>query len=370
MMIQTLYIDRTVADHPLCSQIQNRLGVAAEIVESAEEVYQAVDASPDPIAEGKNTLFLTRNKGAFIRPCPGTSYYTCCNYMILHIGTFCSMDCAYCILQTYFHPPLLQYYVNQEEMHGVLDQVFSEQKIRRIGTGEFTDSLIWEELDPIGEKLVRKFAGQDQAILELKTKTVAIDHLLPLAHNRKTIMAWSLNTERVIAEQERATTSLAARLRAASRCQARGYPLAFHFDPLVIYPGCEKEYQAVLKRLFRSVDPAGIVWISIGSLRFMPDLKPVIERRFPKSKMIYGEFIKGMDGKMRYFKPLRLALYKRLVERIRETAPETTVYFCMEDGEAWQHAFGFLPSEKGGLPAMLDSAAIGHCGLRKNLPDI
>src|SRR6056297_2216593 len=194
MMIQTLYIDRTVADHPLCSQIQNRLGVAAEIVESAEEVYQAVDASPDPIAEGKRTLLLTRNKAAFIRPCPGTSYYTCCNYMILHIGTFCVMDCAYCILQSYFHPPLLQYYVNQSDMMAALDEVFAEGKIRRIGTGEFTDSLIWETVDPISEKLIRKFAGQDQAILEIKSKSVQIEHLLDLPLNRKTIMAWSLNT--------------------------------------------------------------------------------------------------------------------------------------------------------------------------------
>ncbi len=245
-----------------------------------------------------------------------------------------------------------------------LDTVFAERGIRRIGTGEFTDSLIWESIDPISEKLIHKFAAQEQTILEIKSKSVHINHLLGLAHNRKTIMAWSLNTESVVAGQERGTSSLDARLRAASRCQAHGYPLAFHFDPLIIYPGCENDYLAVLDRLFNTVDPSGIVWISLGSFRFMPDLKPIIESRFPVSKIIYGEFIKGMDGKMRYFKPLRMRLYKRLAAYIQRHAPAVTAYFCMEDDEAWEHAFGFTPAEKGGLPAMLDRAAIQHCGLR------
>ena len=363
MTIQKLYIDKEVAGYPLSLEIRRRLAVPTEEVDSPESVFRSVYDSSDPVGAGKKVLFITKNRGAFVRPCPGTRYYTCCRYMILHIGTFCLMDCAYCILQSYFHPPLLQYYVNQADMMMALDDVFTQNQIRRIGTGEFTDSLIWEAIDPISEKLVTKFAGQSQAVLELKTKTVNVDHLLALPHNRKTIMAWSLNTERVIRSQERATTSLNARLTAAARCQAYDYPLAFHFDPLIIYPGCEEEYLSVIDTLFNRINPADIVWISLGSFRFMPDLKSVVEDRFPASKIIYGEFIKGMDGKMRYFKPIRLSLYKKIIDRIKCRAPDVCVYFCMEDDEVWQRTFGFLPSEVGGLPDMLDKAAIQHCGL-------
>ena len=363
MRIKKLYIEKEIADEAISLKIRRRLSVPAEIVDSSDDVFRAIDDLGDPVDAGKKILFITRNKGAFVRPCPGTRYYTCCRYMILHIGTFCVMDCAYCILQTYFHPPLLQYYVNQMDMMGALDNVFSQNQIRRIGTGEFTDSLIWEPIDPVSEKLVRKFAGQSQTVLELKTKTINIDHLLPLRHNRKTILSWSLNTESVIRSQERRTASLNDRLSAAARCQAHGYPLAFHFDPLIIYPGCEKDYIAVLDRLFSCVDPEKIVWISLGSFRFMPDLKSIIEDRFPSSKIIYGEFIKGLDGKMRYFKPLRIALYKTLIDQIKRFAPNACVYFCMEDEEIWQEALGFVPVERGGLPEILDQAAIRHCGL-------
>ena len=57
-------------------------------------------------------------------------------------------------------------------------------------------------------------------MLELKTKTTFIDTLLDLPHRRRTILSWSLNTERVIGSEERGTASLDVRLKAAARCAA------------------------------------------------------------------------------------------------------------------------------------------------------
>ena len=168
-----------------------------------------------------------------------------------------------------------------------------------MGTGEFTDSLIWEPHIPISENLIQLFARQDGMVLEQKTKTVNVSHLKEIRHNRKTIVSWSLNPSAVIAAEERGTATLAARLKAAEMCQSWGYPLAFHFDPLVIYDGCEDEYRRTIQRLFAVVKPDNIVWISLGTFRFMPALKPIITRRFPLSWIIYGEFVRGLDGNMR-----------------------------------------------------------------------
>ena len=166
------------------------------------------------------------------------------------------MDCSYCILQTYFHPPLLQFFVNREDLETELDDLFQRPGITRVGTGEFTDSLIWESWTDLTDYLVNRFASQNKAVLELKTKTVDIKRLEGLDHRRKTILAWSLNTPFVMKHEERRTASLDARLEAAFRCQRWGYPLAFHFDPMIIYPGCETEYQMVIERLFERIDPA------------------------------------------------------------------------------------------------------------------
>ena len=89
----------------------------------------------------------------------------------------------------------------------------------------------------------------------------------------------------------------------------------------------------------------------------------MIQNRFPKSKIVYGEFITGLDGKMRYFKPLRMKIYQKIIACIRDLAPQTFIYFCMEDEEVWQECMGFSPSERGGLDNMLDRQAVKHCNL-------
>ncbi len=364
MRISKLFINQEVADHPLAQSIRARLNLPSESVQNARQVHAAIASAPDPVQSGKEILYLTRNRGAFFKRCPGTRHYTCCDYQILHIGTFCSMDCTYCILQTYFHPPILEYFVNHEDLMAELDKVLAAKTILRIGTGEFTDSLIWELWTDLSKLLIERFAAQQHAVLELKTKTTAIEKLQNLKHNRKTITAWSLNTSRIIRTEERATARLSARLKAAARCEKWGYPLAFHFDPLIIYDGCEQAYIRVIESLFSHVSAENIVWISLGALRFVPSVKTMIQKRFPDSKIVYAEFIKGPDGKMRYFKPLRINLYRKIIACIRDHAPDVTVYLCMEDDEVWQKALGFKPDDIGGLPHMLDMSAARHCNLK------
>lgn len=364
-MLRKVYVDRSVSDDPAVEHILRRLDKPFEIVEDSKTVYSEVNRSDDPVAEGKQVLFLTRNRGAFIRPCPGTKDYTCCDYMVLHIGTYCTMDCAYCVLQGYFHPPVLQLFVNQDDMKTELQHAFSEKTFRRIGTGEFTDSLIWEAWTDMARELVVRFGTQNHMVLELKTKSVSVDKLKDVPHHRKTVVSWSLNTPSMIQSNERGTAGLDARIHAAEKCQAWGYPLGFHFDPLILYDGCESEYGEVVDRLFSKIDPDNVVWISLGSFRFPGSLKPLIERRFPASRIVYGEFVAGMDGKQRYFKPLRIRLYHELIERIQRYAPETTLYFCMEDDQVWERVMGFTPDEKGGLGRILDESAIRVCRLKQ-----
>ena len=257
----------------------------------------------------------------------------------------------------------MQFFVNREDLDAELTALFTKRTISRVGTGEFTDSLIWERWTDLTDYLVSRFSVQNKTVLELKTKTVNIERLNGLDHRRKTILSWSLNTPAVIKVEERRTATLDARLAAAACCQEWGYPLAFHFDPMVLYDSCEADYRKVVKKLFQRISPENIVWISLGTLRFMPALKPMIAQRFPDSKIAYGEFITGLDNKMRYFKPLRIALYHQMVDWIRDAAPHVTVYFCMEDDEVWEKTMGFVPPADGGLGRILDNSAIKICNL-------
>ena len=367
MKIDTLFMDKSLSSTEETAFLISKLNLDPLMVADSSEVYTFINESDDPVSKAKTALYITRNKGAVIKECPGTSLYTCCDYTILHTGTFCTMDCSYCILQAYFHPPVLQYFAGLDTLGNALEQRFRQQKIFRIGTGEYTDSLIWEKVSRQPKFLVETFARQDNCLLELKTKTVNTASLLPLDHNGKTVIAWSVNTPEIIQSEEKGTASLTARLKAAQKAESKGYQLAFHFDPLVIYPGCEAAYKKVVRLIFDHVSPKNIVWISIGTFRFMPHLKQIIEQRFKESTICYGEFILGLDNKMRYFKPLRIQLYQQIISSIKAAAPGILVYFCMEDEEVWQKCLGFFPKKEGELGHLLDQRAVSHCRLNPSL---
>jgi spore photoproduct lyase len=69
---------------------------------------------------------------------------------------------------------------------------------------------------------------------------------------------------------------------------------------------------------------------------------------------------------MRYFKPLRIEIYQKIIACIRAHAPRVFIYFCMEDDEVWQKSLGFTVSEREGLSKMLDKQAIRHCRLERD----
>ena len=366
MELSKIFVLDEIAHTPLVRMISEQYAHIPTVqVKDSQCVFDHVSSAKDPIKAGKKVLFLTKNQGAFIRKCPGTKEYICCGYQIIHMGTFCTMDCSYCILQSYFHPPVLQLFVNTDALFCDLNNIIENkiEGLQRLGTGEYTDSLIWEKVCDISQQFIRFFSNQDHSVLELKTKTTQMNALLPLSHNRKTIMAWSLNTPEIIQMQEHRTTPLNARLKAAATCESYGFPLAFHFDPIILYDGCEQAYESVIDAIFAHVSANNIVWISLGSLRFMPDLKGIIQKRFQQSTIVYGELFPGMDDKLRYFKPLRLRVYHRLVDRIRKHAPDVFVYYCMEDDVIWQKTLGFIPNDHGGLPHLLDMQAEKICGI-------
>jgi len=362
--VRRIVVAEDCLDLPLVREILDATTLPWEVRAGREPSAGEEDWS-EGLGRGKRELWLKRQRGRFYRDCPGTRAYRCCGYKVLHVGDNCPMDCVYCILQAYLNEPNLVFYVNIEDLFLELTSVFANatEPVLRIGTGEFTDSLALDPITRASPRLVRFFAGQARAVLELKTKSVNIDLLEPLDHGRRTVLAWSLNTEAVAAREEIRAAPIAQRLAAARRAAAWGYPLAFHFDPVLHVPGWEDGYRQVIRRLFDAVPAEAIVWISLGGLRFLPALKAIAHRRHPGSRIFYHEWVTGLDDKCRYFRELRTGIYQVLVEEIRRFAdPDTCVYFCMENDQVWRDVFGFTPNQRGGLSAMLDEAARKKCG--------
>ncbi|MEN8134348.1 MAG: spore photoproduct lyase family protein [Thermodesulfobacteriota bacterium] len=363
--IRRVLVEQGVVDEPHTQRILARLGdIPTEIV-ADNEMFDQEQLGIDKdfatgLTKGKQTLLLGRNRGRFLKACPATREYRCCDYQVLNIGMNCPMECVYCILQAYLNNPWLSFFVNTDDLFRELTEAFDAEpdRVWRIGTGEFTDSLALDSLTHLSRDLVSFIRDKPKAVLELKTKTDYIENLKNLEHNGRTIVAWSLNSPPIMQKEELKTASLDQRLTAAAECAKMGYKLAFHFDPIIHHPSWREGYRQTIKQLFASVPAESIVWISMGALRFLPSLKNIATSRFPNSRFFYNEFVLGLDNKFRYFRTLRVEMYKLIYEELKKyAAANTCIYMCMESDEIWQEVFGYTPEEYGGLPTMLDRAA-------------
>jgi spore photoproduct lyase len=322
------------------------------------------NVGPDELAQGediegmdKESLRLIHFNGKFLKPCPGTRGYICCGYRILHVGTNCPMDCSYCFLQSYINQPSLRVFSNLKDNLDAVGEIIdgSPDSMFRIGTGEFTDSLSLNYITGWTDYLLSFSSQRTNCVVELKTKTAFINSLLVSSHRKGIVIAWSLNTPRIISNEEHKTATLKARLFAARECQKAGFVLAFHLDPLIHYEGWEEEYELTVRLLERYIDPRSIIWISLGSFRYMPALKSAIRRRFPGTHIFDGEFVMGLDGKLRYFKPVRVEMYANLAERLRNWYKDLGIYLCMESDDVWRQSLGWSPGDSATLSKYLDN---------------
>jgi spore photoproduct lyase len=206
--------------------------------------------------------------------------------------------------------------------------------------------------------LLPQFSRRKNAILELKTKTTRISRVLASKYRERIVLSWSLNGAWISVREEKGAASIQKRIEAARECQSEGFTLGFHFDPLIPYPGWRDDYARTIELLDRRIDPRGIIWISMGSFRFMPALKPIIRKRHPTSSVLNGEFVSGLDGKMRYFKPIRIELYDFVRRLLEGWHPDLGLYLCMESDEVWRSSMGWSPETSDGLRHYLDQRVV------------
>jgi spore photoproduct lyase len=245
-----------------------------------------------------------------------------------------------------------------EEIGETLEK--SPDKTFRIGTGELADSLALDHITCYSRRIVPFFASLKNGILELKTKSDQIDNLKDLDHKGHTVVSWTMNSKRICRNEESKAATFEERLAAAGQCGEWGYKLGFHFDPLIYYEEWETEYREAVKEIFESVNPDSIAWISLGALRFTPHLRDQVRRRFPESRIPYGEFVPGHHGKLRYFRPIREDMYRKMKSWIHAEAPNVFVYLCMESRVVWKRSFGEAPFDALDLSEQMDRLVAGR----------
>ena len=343
-----IFVEKDVVSMPVTRQILDKLSeIPLQYIDDYRDIKVEGETLNDVYKKSKEFLAIAKKKGELVKRfrCRdgikgGTEYY------VIH-GNNCSFDCEYCFLQSYLGNAVPTIFVNHEEMLREIRDVILASDGKKIifHAGELCDALAFDDLTDFSCKLISLFSGFPQASLELRTKTTTIQNILNVSGNGfsprekeqggNVVISWTFTPQVAIDMYEHKTPSLEERIEAAGKVQKAGYSIGVCMDPIIRFDGWLENYETMIMELFHRLDHYKIRFVSLGGLRFLSSLACVIRERNPESDLLLGEFVPCVDGKYRYFRPLRVEVYRELWKIIGQKLNCGKISLCMESHDVW-----------------------------------
>jgi len=251
----------------------------------------------------------------------------CPHFYVLAHANGCPFECAYCYLQLTFRTckaPVL--FTNVDRLQREVERFLERCEPSVLNAGELSDALAFDRLTALTERIVPMFGRQTKHKLLLLTKSTQVSRLLRLDHGGQTAVAFSLNAPGVAARFEHGAPSPAARIRAAQKVAAAGYPVRFRIDPMIPTGGWEEDYRALAEAILDSTRPERV---TLGTMRYFPSLPHFSSNG--KAAYAYATQREPADGRLRVPLEVRVSMYGAMRAQL-EGMP---VALCKETEEAW-----------------------------------
>ncbi len=266
---------------------------------------------------------------------------TCPNYWHFSPYGFCPFGCKYCYLagtQGVKFSPTVKIYVNLPDMLGEVDRV-AVRHGRPIAfyLGKLQDPLALDLLTAYSTVLVPFFAKHPLARLTLLTKSASVDRLLQLDHGDHTILSWSINPPEVSAAFEENVPSIDARLEAMCRAAQQGYPVRAVIMPIIPIEDWQDVYGAFTRRLVETVP---IELLTLGGVCMYRGARQIMDQKMGSGNVISLQIDSRSqaigDGRARYPKSVRQAVYSHIVQTARSLRPDLPIALCLEERSLWE----------------------------------
>lgn len=337
---ERIYLQQEAESCGLAASILARLpGVPVEVVVDGPSLARRLADEGAPLGVQKRRLFLALRHGPFVKPFPQGRALEAdpVDFLLLEHG--CPFDCHYCYLQHYLDHGVPTVFVNRERLEDDLAALDRRSGRARLLAGELGDTLALDPITGTAATLIGAALSHPEITIEIRTKSDRILGLLEGAPSGAAgssavpdniVPSWTLSPEEIRRRFEGLTASPEERLAAASRCQRAGWRVGLRLDPVVRYVGWEESYRSLVRMAVERLDPARIESWHLGVFRYTPGLESVVRKRFPACPLFLGESFPGPDGKLRYFKPLRVEMYRKIHAWILEAHPGARVRLIME----------------------------------------
>lgn len=286
---------------------------------------------------GSKYIVLTARKDNFVEKYNYGNGIVDLNEYVIRFINQCVLRCRYCYLQDTKEPDEIKIYINFEKLEDEIKQLRKNIKGRiYFNAGENADSLLFDPLFNISKYLIDIISRIDDVYLELRTKTNNIEELLKTEEGRgKIIVSFSLAPQEIIKKYEILTCNLEKRIAAMKVLSENNFLIGLRFEPIVNIKNLEESYYQIFKKLSKILKSENLHSISFGCIRFTQGLIKNLSKDRIGYSLLLDEIVKCPDKKYRYFRKIRVGIYKKLIRISRTFFSNTPIFLSFEPEYIW-----------------------------------
>jgi spore photoproduct lyase len=287
-MIDVIYIESTVTDHPRTLEIQGRFPEATRIYcERYTEIFNR-KAQNFRLQKKRPALILAGKFRQRLLPVPGGyGFGASPAYYFSHMLN-CLYDCRYCFLQGMFRSAHYVLFVNYEDFAADIESTLHSHGTGAVQffSGYDCDSLALEPVTRFTEFFLPLLAQHPRALLELRTKSTQIRSLLAHGPVPNCVVAFSFTPQPVAAALEHKTPSIERRIEAMVRLQQQGWQIGLRFDPVIHEQNYKDNYTRLFHDIFTAIDPDALHSVTLGSFRLPADYFSNMLKLYPDEPLL------------------------------------------------------------------------------------
>ena len=329
-MIETIYIEENILQHPRVIEIVARFPQARKITcDRYGEVFNP-KAQNFRLQKQKPALILAEKYKHFAMPAPsGYGIGAKRSYYFSHMLN-CLYDCRYCFLQGMYQSANYVLFVNYEDFQNEIRQLCIDTPAEDIHffSGYDCDSLALEPVTGFAGHFLSFFEKIPNAWLELRTKSTQVRSLLNREPFSRCIVAFSLNPDEIATKVEAKAPSLLRRLDALRKLQEQGWQIGLRFDPMIYQTGYQQQYQKLFEQVFSMINLDQLHSVSLGAFRLPEKFFKKMQKLYPDEKL-FASPIDNKHGIISYKQELELEMTDYCTEQLLAFIPKSKFFPCI-----------------------------------------
>lgn len=287
-MIETVYVESQVLDHPRTRRILSRLPESVTVIECDHygEIFNRKNQNFRQQKANPALILAKKMQNQVLATPEGYGIGGAQNYYFSHMQN-CIYDCRYCFLQGMYPSAHYLLFVNFEDFMAEIKQLANASDEKRyFFSGYDCDSLAMEGITQFVTEFLPFFAELPNAIFELRTKSTNIRALLKHAPIENCVVAFSFTPEVISDAVEHKVPSVSKRIDAMRRLAEAGWQVGLRFDPLIYADNFQDLYQELVTAAFQDLNLQQVHSISVGPLRFPEKMAQRIIKLYPQDKLL------------------------------------------------------------------------------------